>query len=388
MASFGQTRTQYILPTFTFGKPTATTKATTPTTNWLFKPQQPTTPTNWLFNTQQPTTTPPPLQQPEGPYFQTPKQPTMTPFIFGASTSTPFTTTSSSSTTTTPFKFGKTSSSTPFTFGTTSLSSSTPFTFGTKTTTTLAPVTIGTTQTTPAPGPLTTTSSTPMFTPPPATVVCPQPPTLIALNLPKNKMEGLIYMVCLDQKQTFENIKHMFDNVFNINVKYSIENLWFTSLIKYSGENFILNKVESQHVAFANLYSSLLRELMVENIQNPEQLYTWLINFAKKEKNKKMLWLFTILKNSGTTNFDDIIDPTNGLEVFALSLQTFIQYDNDPTLATQKALLSTNVLYKTFLLSLIGASYGPYCVYGSCDFSQIKPELTNPELASLVSKFI
>jgi hypothetical protein len=170
--------------------------------------------------------------------------------------------------------------------------------------------------------------------------------TLKPLNLPKNKIEGLIYMVCMDQKNSLLNIRTLLNNVFDTTNKFSNENLWFTALIKYSDEKFTM------------LYSSLLRELMVENIQTPEQLYEWLIVFAKESENKKMVWLFTLLKYAGQNKICDILDTTNELEMFALSLQTFIQFDNNPNQTIETALQSTNSLYKTFLLSMVGASYG------------------------------
>jgi hypothetical protein len=202
--------------------------------------------------------------------------------------------------------------------------------------------------------------------------------TLKPLNLPKNKIEGLIYMVCMDQKNNTLTTKTLLSNVFNTNDKFSAENLWFTSLIKYSDEKFALQKVENNLVSFARLFSTLLRELMVENIQTPEQLYTWLITFANKSKDKKMLWLFTILKYANQNKICDILDQTNELEMFVLSLQTFIQFDNNPNQAIEIALQSTNSLYKTFLLSMIGASYGK-------DFHTTSR--TTPELSDLASHF-
>jgi hypothetical protein len=206
--------------------------------------------------------------------------------------------------------------------------------------------------------------------------------TLVNLNLPKNKMEGLIFMVCLDQNHTISSITHMLNNIFDVNTKFSIENLWFLSLIKYSDEKFLLNKVPENHLSFAILYSCLLRELMIEHIQTPEQLYVWLIDFAKNIKNKKMLWLFTILKKSGTTKFEDILDLTNGLEVFAVALQTFIQYDNNPTYVVKHALQSTNTIYKIFLLSLTGASYGK-----NCNITNYNITMDNSELDKLITNF-
>jgi hypothetical protein len=201
--------------------------------------------------------------------------------------------------------------------------------------------------------------------------------TLLPLNLPKNKIEGLIFMVSLDQQNTIANTETLLDNVFN-QTKFSSNNLWFTSLIKYSDEKFALQKIDENHISFALLYSTLLRELMVESIRTPQELYTWLINFAKTNKNKKMLWLFTILKFAEKNQFEDILDMSNNIEVFVWALQTFIQYDNDPANVTTLALQSTNNLYKTFLLSMIGASYGKE-FYTSVE--------TNNNLSDLVTKF-
>jgi hypothetical protein len=180
---------------------------------------------------------------------------------------------------------------------------------------------------------------------------------MVKSNLPRNKIEGLIFMVCMDQRNTIENTKFMLDNALN-ETKISMENLWFTSLIKYSDPKFALQKVEEKQALFALLYSSFLRELMVESIQTPEDLYSWLVKFATNHKNKKMLWLFTILKHTGKNQFPDVLDLSNALEVFVLALQTFIIFDNNPTQVVEKALQSTNQLYKTFLLSMVGASYG------------------------------
>jgi hypothetical protein len=200
--------------------------------------------------------------------------------------------------------------------------------------------------------------------------------TLIPLNLPRNKIEGLIFMVSLDQQNTLLSTEKLIDNMFNP-TKFSSYNLWFTSLIKYSDEKFYLQKVEENHITFTLLYSSLLRELMLESIRTPQQLYKWLIDFAKTHKNKKMLWLFTILKFAEKNQIQDILDGTNEIEVFVWSLQTFVQYDDNPSVVVDLALQSTNHLYKTFLLSLVGASYG----------KEFYPSVKNEKLHELVAKF-
>jgi hypothetical protein len=202
--------------------------------------------------------------------------------------------------------------------------------------------------------------------------------TLVPLDLPVKKIEGLIFMVSLDQKNTLASTSSLLENVFNPSIKFSSENMWFTSLVKYSDEKFALEKVNETMVSFALLYSSLLRELMVETIHTPEELYTWLIDFAMTQKNKKMLWLFTILKYAGVNKFHDILDMTNELEVFVWALQSFIRFDNNPRQAVETAQQSTNQLFKTFLLSMVGASYG----------KEFYPTISlNNEMANLITKF-
>ena len=202
--------------------------------------------------------------------------------------------------------------------------------------------------------------------------------TLLPLNLPKNKIEGLIFMVSLGQQNTILKTETLLNNVFN-QTKFSSSDLWFTSLIKYSDDKFVLQKIDENHISFALLYSTLLREFMIESIRTPQELYTWLINFAKTNKNKKMLWLFTILKFAEKNQFEDILDMSNNVEVFVMALQTFIRYDNDPSNVVTLALQSTNNLYKTFLLSMVGASYGKEF------YKQIT--ITDSNLSDLVAKF-
>jgi hypothetical protein len=202
--------------------------------------------------------------------------------------------------------------------------------------------------------------------------------TLVPLDLPVKKIEGLIFMVSLDQKNTLASTSSLLENVFNPSIKFSSENMWFTSLVKYSDEKFALEKVNETMVSFALLYSSLLRELMVETIHTPEELYTWLIDFAMTQKNKKMLWLFTILKYAGVNKFHDILDMTNELEVFVWALQSFIRFDNNPRQAVETAQQSTNQLFKTFLLSMVGASYG----------KEFYPTISlNNDMTNLITKF-
>jgi hypothetical protein len=117
---------------------------------------------------------------------------------------------------------------------------------------------------------------------------------------------------------------------------------------------------------------------MVETIHTPEELYTWLIDCAMTQKNKKMLWLFTILKYAGVNKFHDILDMTNELEVFVWALQSFIRFDNNPRQAVETAQQSTNQLFKTFLLSMVGASYG----------KEFYPTISlNNDMTNLITKF-
>ncbi|CCV02056.1 hypothetical protein IIV25_038L [Invertebrate iridovirus 25] len=201
--------------------------------------------------------------------------------------------------------------------------------------------------------------------------------TLVALNLPKNKIKGLIFMVTFDQKNTLSTTKYLLENVFNSTIKFSLENSWFTSLIKYSDEKFLTQKIDGESTLI-KLYSSLLRELMLETITTPEHLHTYLIKFGKECKSKKMLWLFTLLKYADDS-FVDLLNPENELETFALALYSFILDDNNPIQAVEKALNSTNPLYKTFLLSMVGASYG-------MKFFNFQEEIeNNPDLTNIVA---
>ena len=42
----------------------------------------------------------------------------------------------------------------------------------------------------------------------------------LSLNLPRNKIESLILMVCLDQNNSYEKIRYMLDNLFNQAIKF------------------------------------------------------------------------------------------------------------------------------------------------------------------------
>jgi hypothetical protein len=152
------------------------------------------------------------------------------------------------------------------------------------------------------------------------------------------------------------DIQNILNNILNP-IKISAEDLWFMSLVKYSDKNFIFNKVNDGLILFTLLYSDILRSLMFEKIKVPKDLYISLNNFAKIKKNKKMLLLFTILEHA-KEQLVYVLDETNILEMFVLAIDTFIEFDNKPLEAIEKCLTSNNVLYKTCLLSMIGASYG------------------------------
>jgi hypothetical protein len=197
---------------------------------------------------------------------------------------------------------------------------------------------------------------------------------LVSINLPKNKIEGLLNMVNLEFKYQDWDIQNIIDNILNP-VKLSTEELWFMSFIKYSNKSFISNKVDENLISFTFLYSNVLRSLMIEKIKTPQDLYTTLNNFAKIKRNKKMLWLFTMLEFA-RKQLANILDETNILEMFVLALDTFIEYDNEPFEAINRCLKSTSTLYKICLLSLIGASYG------------VLPGYSNSEIAKLTNKII
>ena len=199
--------------------------------------------------------------------------------------------------------------------------------------------------------------------------------SMVPLKLPKNKIEGLLFMVTLDQQNTLSNSKCLFQNKLSPIIKFAKHNLWFTSLIKYNSKNFLKEKVGKEDHSFVLLYSSFLRELMVESIQTPEQLYNFLIDFAKNHNDKKLLWLFTLLK---TNNLNGVIDYTNTIEIFVAAVESFVSFDNTPTKAVEHALKSSNNLYKTFLLSMIGSSYGK-------DFYSSLPD---HDLSNFAAKFL
>jgi hypothetical protein len=297
-----------------------------------------------------------------------------TPFTgFGSSSSTPFTSSvkpasttlfGSSSTNSTPFTgFGSSSSTKPASttlFGSsTKPASTTLFGSSTKPTSTTGFGNINTSNNN-----IFVNTSSNSFS----------PISLKPLSLPRNKIEGLLFMVSLDQKHSLENSKNMLDNILKENVKLEVTSLWFLSLVSFSDPSFIMKKVNCDQ-SFVKMYCSLLQSLMFESIQTPEHLFEWLkINSTTK----KMLWLLKLLKFSKGESFDDILDGGNEIEMFFSALNVFIKYDNNPTKAVEEALKSTNVLHKTFLLSMIGASYGKDFYYKEY----------NPYLTEMASRFI
>ena len=196
---------------------------------------------------------------------------------------------------------------------------------------------------------------------------------LVNIDLPKNKIEGMLNIMINLLKYKEIDIENMVSDIFESN-KINKEDLWFMSLIKYSDKNFILNKVQKEHILFESLFSGLLQALMFEKIKNPSDLYEWLINFAKVNKNKKMLWLFTILQHA-KEQLEIILDKSDILEMFVLALYIFIKYDNMPHEAIKTVLSFNNILYKMCLSAMIGASYG------------MLPEYLDNNIAYLVNLF-
>lgn len=188
-------------------------------------------------------------------------------------------------------------------------------------------------------------------------------PNFADLKLPKNKIEGLVFMVCLDKKNTVAYTNYMLSSCLSLeHSKYEPDNLWFLSLVELSDQTFLLNKIDEHNRPFAVLYSRLLRELMNETIQTPQELYSWLLKTARELTNDRMVLLFALLKFAKDQSLDDILNKSDCLEMFVLALQQFIKYDNNPIEVFKNALQDTkpDSLYKTFLLSLIGASYGKF----------------------------
>ena len=207
-----------------------------------------------------------------------------------------------------------------------------------------------------------------------------QKPKFADLKLPKNKIEGLVFMVCLDKKNTVAYTNDMLSSCLSLKSKYEPDSLWFLSLVELSDQTFLLNKIDEHNRPFAVLYSRLLRELMNETIQTPQELYSWLLKTARELTNDRMVLLFALLKFAKDQSLDDILNKPDCLEMFVLALQQFIKYDNNPIEVFKNALQDTkhDSLYKTFLLSLIGASYGKFT-------SNLTPSSTT--LLELVERF-
>lgn len=205
-------------------------------------------------------------------------------------------------------------------------------------------------------------------------------PTFADLKLPKNKIEGLVFMVCLDKKNTVAYTNYMLSSCLSLSSKYEPDSLWFLSLVELSDQTFLFNKIDEHNRPFAVLYSKLLRELMNETIQTPQELYSWLLKTARELTNDRMVLLFALLKFAKDQSLDDILNKSDCLEMFVLALQQFIKYDNNPIEVFKNALQDTKYdnLYKTFLLSLIGASYGKFT-------SNLTPSSTT--LLELVERF-
>lgn len=206
-------------------------------------------------------------------------------------------------------------------------------------------------------------------------------PKFANLKLPKNKIEGLVFMVCLDKKNTVAYTNHMLSSCLSLNVsKYEPDRLWFLSLVELSDQTFLLNKIDEHNRPFAVLYSRLLRELMNETIATPQELYSWLLKTARELTNDRMVLLFALLKFAKDQSLDDFLNKSECLDMFVLALQQFIKYDNNPIEVFKNALQDTkhDSLYKTFLLSLIGASYGKFT-------SNLTPSSTT--LLELVERF-
>ena len=171
-------------------------------------------------------------------------------------------------------------------------------------------------------------------------------------------------MVKLGTKNTVENLKIFLEDVYqnydeeceeNTDDEFDYNNSWYNCLVN---DVCVDKKINPTALDFNTLYSSILRELMFETIKTPDELYTRLMDFATDRDNKKMRLLFTCLKFADDSGLRHVLDMSDGLDVFVSALRTFIKFDNAPIQAVELALKSENILYKTFLLSLIGSSYG------------------------------
>jgi hypothetical protein len=211
------------------------------------------------------------------------------------------------------------------------------------------------------------------------TVETTSPCTIKSLNMPKEKIMGLISMVCLDHAQSFEKVCYSIKNLVDVDHKFAGTNLWMCALVEYSECTVKQRKVGVELADFENLYSSLLQILMLETVHESDQLYDWLLCYSRNQKNKKLLWLFTILKYAKDNDISDVLEVDDPTQMLALAVQKFLSCDNNPTKAVELALGSTNSLFRTFLLALVGASYGV-----------VDPNLTTKQLDDLretVDKF-
>jgi hypothetical protein len=182
--------------------------------------------------------------------------------------------------------------------------------------------------------------------------------------LPTNKIEAMLRIHTSDCSDTAKVLLNAFTTVN----KTDLESLWIVAIVPE-----LYQKVPLQHKTICSLYIALLRELMFEHIQTPTQLYEWLIKFVENNALGAHLHLATevfgmlerwVLEHGDQPLGVGLLEDVFGAFVWAL--QTFIVYDNCPHLAFDAVRNSTNPIYKTFLRSFIGASYGwPYASHGS-----------------------
>jgi hypothetical protein len=165
------------------------------------------------------------------------------------------------------------------------------------------------------------------------------------------KIKGLILLMSVDPVNSFESMNNAITNHV-----FSVENIWTIGLFDepktFTG---VINGVDSSLV---KLLHNLMDQLMVESIQTPDQLFSWLQCFAVKHDNKQMLCLFALLKlNLSEEDFLRVVNPHTHLEHLTWALHTFVRYDNFPVKTLEHVVKSDNSLYKTFALTLVGSSY-------------------------------
>jgi hypothetical protein len=174
--------------------------------------------------------------------------------------------------------------------------------------------------------------------------------------LPTNKIEAMLRIHASDCSSDTTKVLL---NAFTTVNKIDLESLWIVAIVPE-----LYEKVPLQHKTICSLYIALLRELMFEHIQTPTQLYEWLIKFVENNALGAHLLateVFGMLERWVLEHGDQplgvgLLEDVFGAFVWAL--QTFIVYDNCPHLAFDAVRNSTNPIYKTFLRSFIGASYG------------------------------